>query len=256
MQGSSVVFTFQSCKVVVAGASRGIGRAIAVEFARRGAAVSICARGVEALETARTELSTLTAVAHASACDLADPVLILRYINEAAAALGGIDILVNNATASGLVDDEDGWAASVAVDLMAVVRTSRAALPWLERSSAPAIINIASISGLRPSPRTPPYAAAKAAVIQYTSTQAAALAARRIRVNAVAPGAVEFEQGVWDRRRTTDPELYEKVRSQIPFGRMGSPTDIANVVLFLASPMSAWMTGQTLVADGGQTLSA
>ena len=136
---------------------------------------------------------------------------------------------------------------------MAVVRTSRAALPWLERSSAPAIINIASMSGLRPSPRTPPYAAAKAAIIQYTSTQAAALADRRIRVDAVAPGAVEFAQGVWDRRRTTDPELYEKIRSEIPFGRKGSPTDIANVVLFLASPFWSWITGQILVADGGQT---
>jgi 3-oxoacyl-[acyl-carrier protein] reductase len=139
---------------------------------------------------------------------------------------------------------------------MAVVRTSRAALPWIERSAAPAIVNMASISGLLPSPRTPPYGAAKAAVIHYTASQAAALAPKRIRVNCVAPGAVEFEGGVWDRRRRSDPDLYREVRDRIPFGRMGMPADIAHVVTFLASPAAAWVTGQTIVADGGQTLRA
>ena len=251
--------TFENRRVVVTGGSRGIGRAIALAFADAGAAVSICARGAATLESTRAELEARTSeartsLAHARVCDLADADQIARYVEEAAQALGGLDVLVNNATASGLSDDEEGWAASVGVDLLAVVRVSRAAVPWLERSDAPAIVNIASISGLRPSPRTPPYAAAKAAVIQYTSTQAAALAPKRIRVNGVAPGAVEFEGGVWDRRRVSEPQLYESVRRRIPFGRMGAPADIANVVTFLASRQAGWITGQTLVVDGGQML--
>jgi 3-oxoacyl-[acyl-carrier protein] reductase len=247
---------FGDSRIVVTGGSRGIGRAIALAFAEGGGAVSICARRIDDLERTRGELMAAAGVAHARRCDLKDPREIEIYIEEAARELGGIDVLVNNATASGLADDEEGWAASLAVDLMAVVRVSHAALPWLERARSPAIINISSISGLRPSPGTAPYAAAKAAVIQYTKTQAAALAGKRIRVNSVAPGAVEFEGGVWERRRSAEPELYRKVQSQIPFGRMGSPADIANVVTFLASPQSGWVTGQTIVADGGQTLQA
>jgi 3-oxoacyl-[acyl-carrier protein] reductase len=247
---------FNGSRVLVTGGSRGIGRAIALAFASQGAAVSICARGADALESTRAELAGLTKQVHARRCDLAQPGEIQDYVEEAARVLGGVDVLVNNATASGLKDDEDGWAASIAVDLMAVVRTSRAAVPWLERSPSAAIVNIASISGLRPSTRTPPYAAAKAAVIQYTATQAAALAEKRIRVNCVAPGAVEFEGGVWDRRRATDPHLYESVRGQIPFGRLGAPDDIANVVTFLASAQAGWVTGQTIVVDGGQMLRA
>jgi 3-oxoacyl-[acyl-carrier protein] reductase len=245
---------FEGSRVVVAGASRGIGRAIALAFAQQGAAVSICARGVEALERTRDELAQFTRRAHARRCDLADEGDIRDYVAAAAEELGGIDVLINNATGSGLSDTEEGWAASISVDLMAVVRASRAAVPWLERSQAAAIVNIASISGLRASLRTPPYGAAKAAVIHYTATQAGALAEKRIRVNCVAPGSVEFEGGVWDRRRMDEPHLYERVRNEIPFGRMGVPEDIANVVTFLASPLAGWVTGQTIVADGGQML--
>jgi 3-oxoacyl-[acyl-carrier protein] reductase len=247
---------FEDRRVMVTGGSRGIGRAIALAFADEGAAVSICARSAAALESTRAELEARTGQAHARSCDLAEADQITRYVEDAAQALGGLDVVVNNATGSGLSDDEEGWAASVGVDLLAVVRVSRAAEPWLERSHAPAIVNIASISGLRPSPRTPPYGAAKAAMIQYTSTQAAALAPKRIRVNAVAPGAIEFEGGVWDRRRVSDPQLYESVRRRIPFGRMGAPAEIANVVTFLASQQAGWVTGQTVVVDGGQMLQA
>jgi len=147
---------FENRRVIVTGGSRGIGRSIALAFAEQGAAVSICARGAAALESTRAELVACTSVAHARPCDLGDPDQISPYVEEAARMLGGLDILVNNATGSGLSDDEEGWAASVGVDLLAVVRVSRAAVPWLERSDAPAIVNIASISGLRPSPRTPP----------------------------------------------------------------------------------------------------
>src|SRR5690606_720216 len=147
--------------------------------------------------------------------------------------------------------DEADWGASIDVDLMASVRASRAALPWMEDSGG-SIVNIASISGLRPSVRTPAYGAAKAALIQYTATQAAALAGRRIRVNCVAPGSIEFPGGVWDEARRSHPELYERVLRGIPSGRLGRPEEVAQAVLVLASDLASWITGQTLVVDGGQ----
>jgi NAD(P)-dependent dehydrogenase (short-subunit alcohol dehydrogenase family) len=124
-------FDFKGKRVVVAGGSRGIGRGIALGFAESGAAVSICARGKQALEATRAELARFGSTAHAFACDLADGAAVARYIEAAAAALGGIDILVNNASGFGASDDEAGWQASVAVDLMATVRASRFTLPFL-----------------------------------------------------------------------------------------------------------------------------
>src|SRR5258706_9834693 len=117
-------------RVVVAGGSRGIGRAIALAFAQGGARVSICARGAEALEAARTEIAAFGGVAHASICDLANEEAIARYIPEAAAALGGIDVLVNNATAGATRPDAARWGARLAGDPFAVVRAPPAALPF------------------------------------------------------------------------------------------------------------------------------
>ena len=239
-------------RVVVAGASRGIGRSIALGFAAAGAHVSICARGAPALETTHAELAAFGGVVHAAACDLASEAAIARYIAEAAAALSGIDVLVNNATGYGLSDDEASWEASLSVDLLAVVRASRAALPFLEAGRDATIINIASGSGLNPAVRTPAYGAAKAAVIHYTRTQAAALAMKRIRVNCVAPGSIEFAGGFWDKRKTDEPALYRSVLASMPGKRLGRPEEVADVVLFLASPLAIWVTAQIIGVNGGQ----
>jgi 3-oxoacyl-[acyl-carrier protein] reductase len=246
--------SFGNKNVVVTGGSRGIGRSIALAFAAAGANVSICARGVEALRDAERELKARGGKAHAAACDLADGAAVARYVAEAGAALGGIDVLVNNASGFGASDDEAGWAASIQVDLMASVRASRAALPLIERAGGGAIVHIGSIAGLQASARTPPYGAVKAALAQYTMSQGLALAAKRIRVNSVAPGSIEFPGGVWDRRKRDNPALYDGTLRSIPWGRMGRPEEIASAVLFLASDLASWITGQTIVVDGGQML--
>ena len=245
---------FPGKKVVVAGGSRGIGRAIALGFAAAGANVSICARGAEKLRETERELKAHGGKVHGAPCDLADGAAVTRYVGEAGAALGGIDVLVNNASGFGRSDDEAGWEVSINVDLMASVRASHAALPLIERAGGGSIVHISSISGLAPSARTPPYGAVKAALIQYTMSQAAALAAKKIRVNSVAPGSIEFPGGVWDVARTQNPKLYQSILAGIPSGRMGRPEEVAAVVLFLASDLGSWITGQTIVVDGGQML--
>jgi len=244
---------FNGKRAVVCGGSRGIGRAIALGLAQAGADVSICARGAETLEATRTEIAAFGHSAHAGVCDLGDAEAIGRYISEAAGALGGIDILVNNASGFGSSDDEAGWAVSIAVDMMAVVHATHAALPFL-RTSKGTVVNTSSISAMRSAARQAPYGAIKAAVIHYTMTQAAMYARDGIRVNGVAPGSIEFPGGVWDRRKSDNPNLYNAILRSIPFGRLGHPEEVANAVLFLASPLASWITGQTIVVDGGQLL--
>ena len=245
--------SFSGKNAVVTGASRGIGRAIALGFAGCGANVSICARGAEALKKTEVELREKGRKVHAAACDLADGAAVTRYVNEAASALGGIDVLVNNASGFGRGDDEDGWRVSIDVDLMASVRASQAALPFLERTGG-SIIHISSIAGLRTSARFPPYGAVKAALIQYTRNQAMRFAAKKIRVNCIAPGSIEFPGGVWGNAKIENPALYKSVLDGIPSGRLGRPEEIASVALFLASDLASWVTGQTIAVDGGQIL--
>ena len=238
---------------IVAGGSRGIGRSIALTFAEAGANVSICARGESALRETESELRRFGHTVHAMTCDLGDAEAVKRYVTTAAEALSGIDVLINNASVFGLKDDEEDWAASIGVDLLAPVRASRAALPYLEKSRG-CIVHISSIAGLKQSARTPPYGAVKAALIQYTKSQATILADKRIRVNCIAPGSVEFPGGNWEQRKTSDPAVYQSALKRIRFGRMGTPQEIANVALFLASDAASWVTGQTIAVDGGQTL--
>ena len=246
-------FDFTGKRAIICGGSRGIGRAIALGFAQAGGAVSICARGAETLKQTKAEIARFGNPAHAASCDLGDAEAIKHYIADAADALGGIDLLVNNASAFGSSDDEKGWMSSMAIDMMAIVHATQAALPFLKDGKGN-VVNTSSISALRTSARQPPYGAIKAAVIHYTATQAAMYAKDGIRVNGVAPGSVEFPGGVWARRKHENPNLYNAILRSIPFGRLGHPEEVANVVLFLASPLASWITGQTIVVDGGQLL--
>ncbi|MFV3077041.1 SDR family NAD(P)-dependent oxidoreductase [Niveispirillum fermenti] len=246
-------FDFTGRRVLVTGASRGIGRGIAQAFARAGAALSICARRPDRLEDARADLAALGGTVHAARCDMADGAQITAYVQEAAATLGGIDVLVSNVSAIARGDGEESWLAGVQTDLLGAVRLSGAALPWLERADGGgAIVHINSITAYRGSRSAPAYAAMKAALMNYTGSQALALLPRGIRVNGVAPGSTEAPGHFWEKRRLSGDPAYQAALASQPTGRMGTPEDIAGVVMFLASDAARWVVGQTILADGGQ----
>lgn len=244
---------FSGKKAVICGGSKGIGRAIALGFAAAGGDVSICARDPKGLEEARAELAKHGHKVHVAAADLSKGDAVRGYVKEAVGALGGVDFLVNNASAFGSSDDEKGWTSGLAVDMLAIVHATQEALPALKASKG-GVLNISSIAALHPAARQPPYGAIKAAVIHYTVTQAVMYAKDQVRVNAIAPGSIDFPGGVWDRRRTDNPALYKGTLASIPFGRYGTPEEVANVALFLASPLASWVTGQTIAVAGGQGL--
>ena len=250
----NIPFDFAGSRVAIAGGSRGIGRAIALGFLDAGAEVAVCARGQDGLDVLRSDSGNHADKLHTHTCDLAEADQIERWIADAAQAMGGMDVLVNNATGYGFRDDDESWLVDFNVDLMAAVRASRHAVPHLKASPHPCILHTSSIGSLRPRTMGPPYAAMKAALNHYTRTQALALANDRIRVNAIAPGSIEFEDGVWDRVKHEKPDQYAQVLATIPFGRFGTPAEVAQLALFLASPLAAWITGQILVVDGGQSL--
>ncbi len=237
--------------VVITGASRGIGRAIALEFAAEGANVAICARGQDALDTTRAELEARGVTVHAQTCDVADSQALTDFLNQSRERLGSVDVLVNNSSGFGTSDDETGWQMSYAIDVMASVRATWQVVPWMTEAGHGVVIHIASTSGLEAG-SPPSYAAAKAALISHSKTLAASLAPQGIRVNCVAPGSIEFPGGMWEQIKQGMPAMYERIRDSIPFGRLGTAEEVAAAVVFLASSRASWISGVTLSVDGVQ----
>lgn len=239
--------------VVVTGGSKGIGRAIALAFAAEGANVATCARNPEPLHEVADAIRENNVDAFTRTCDVGDAGALADFLDASKKNLGGIDVLVNNVSALAVTDDLEAWNASINVDLLGTVRASEQVIPWMAESGGGSILNISSISGLEAtlSPDFA-YAAIKAALISYTQKLAAALAPQKIRVNAIAPGSIEFEGGGWAHMKTENPDFYNMVLGSIPWGRMGRPEEVADVAVFVASSRANWITGACLAVDGGQ----
>ena len=238
---------------LVTGASRGIGRAVAVGYARAGADVAISARTPEALAETAAEIEAQGRKAVVVPADVTDRDAVRRMVDDALAALGRLDVVVNNAGGTSFMVPFtdlrfDGWTKIMRLNTESIVHVMQAVGPHLLERGSGSVVNVASVAGLGGAPLVSPYAASKAAVVSLTKSIAVEWASRGVRVNALCPGwtATDLNRALWE-----NAEVSQAMTATIPMGRWGQAEEMVGAAVFLGSDASSYVTGQALVVDGG-----
>ena len=243
---------FEGKSAIVTGGTRGIGKAIVLELAKRGANVAFnYSKSADEAERLKAEIEALGVKAFAAQCDVANTESSADFVKQATAELGTVDFLVNNA---GITRDtlilrmkEDDWDAVIDTNLKGAWNFSKAVLrPMMKNESGGSILNIASISGVVGMLGQTNYSASKAGMIGLTKALAKEIASRRITVNALALGLIETEMA-----SEMNAEFREKILAQIPLGRLGNVQEVAEIACFLLSDAARYITGQVIQPDGG-----
>jgi 3-oxoacyl-[acyl-carrier protein] reductase len=246
-------------RAIVTGASKGIGRAIALELAREGVAVAICSRHEDELRRAAEEVRSLGGPVFALTADVTDPEDVHAFVARSAAELGGIEFLINNAGGArpgtfATLTDED-WQADVMVKLFSMIRFSREAIPHMRAAGGGRIVNINAVAGRSPDPGLFATSVNRAACLSFTKTLAMELGRDNILVNSVNLGSVLTPQ--WEnirRRRAPDlpeDEFFRRASERIPLGRFGTPEEVSGLVAFLVSDRASYITGASIDVAGG-----
>jgi 3-oxoacyl-[acyl-carrier protein] reductase len=247
------MFDLNDKVALVTGAARGLGQAIAVKLAEAGADIALCDLNAEWLEETAEKVKALGRRAECYAVNVADGESVTAGVKAIEKDFGKIDVLVNNAgiTKDGLMMrmSEDDWDAVLNVNLKGAFLCTKAAMRGMMKQRSGTIVNIASVIGLMGNAGQANYAASKGGVIAFSKTVAKELASRNIRCNAVAPGFIRTAM-----TDALDEEVQNKMKELIPLSRFGEPEDVANVVLFLASDASAYVTGQVISTCGGMVM--
>lgn len=237
---------------IVTGASRGIGKAIALRLAAAGAKVACVARSADKLKEVADAIAAAGGTAEVHPCDVTDSASVSKLVEDLAEKWGGIDIVVNNAgiTKDTLIPrmEDDMWDQVIATNLRSVFLFTRSASLVMMRKRSGRIINISSVSGLMGNAGQSNYSASKAGVIGFTRTVAQELASRKVTVNAICPGFIASEMTA-----AMGATLDEFVKTRIPAKRLGEADEVADAVLYLASDSAAYITGEVITIDGGLT---
>jgi len=244
-------------KAIITGGSRGIGRAIAERLLEEGATVSISARGQEGLDAALVDMAKLGDV-HGAAVDVADGGALAAWVTDSAATMGGLDIIVSNASGGGAGrTTAEAFQQTLNVDVLGLVRMVEAGEGLLEESDSAAIVAISTTAAIEHfMGGVDAYSTIKAGLIKLMAGYAQALGPKGIRANTISPGPIFVEGGGWDHIKNNMEDFYNATIENEPLGRIGTAPEVANVAAFLASPAASWVTGTNIVVDGGYTKGA
>lgn len=246
----------EGTRALVTGGSRGIGRSTVALLAQEGCSVEFCARGAPVVESAEAELSAAGLSVRGSAVDLIDKEAVAAWATGAVNRLGGLDIVVANASAMATGDTDEAWQQNYRVEIASLREILPIAHPHLKdavkRRGDAAFVAIGSTAAGR-APNADAYGAVKAALARTVKGLSRLLIKDGIRANMVSPGPIFSEDGVWGKVKRDDPNAFEKKASQMPLGRMGKPEEVANAVVFLCSPRARFIAGSNLVIDSGRS---